>query len=306
MTIQAASVVMMIRPAAFGYNDQTAGSNGFQLPLKEDSIAEKALSEFDCVVATLTRKGVKVIVYEDAPFPHKPDAVFPNHWFCTLPDGTVALFPVATPNRVEEKRNDIAEDLSLKFDVGDVEDWSEYEAEGFFLEGTGSMVFDFDHKLIYACLSSRTHKAVLEKFAASHQFRAVVFNASINGMPVYHTSMMLSIGAGYAITCPACFTDEDERVGVRQLLMSTGHEVIEISQEQLLEMAASQLQLETASGHKIIVLGQRAWNGLLGEQKNALSKYGELVPVSIPTIETLGGTGIRSMLADIHLHEKHP
>ena len=50
-----------------------------------------------------------------------------------------------------------------------MEDWSEYEVEGFFLEGTASMVMDHKHKLIYAALSPRTHPAILEKFAAAHK-----------------------------------------------------------------------------------------------------------------------------------------
>ncbi|MDB5232315.1 MAG: amidinotransferase [Chitinophagaceae bacterium] len=306
MSIQCASVVVMIRPAAFGYNEQTAGSNFFQQPVTGDLTQEKALAEFDCVVATLTQKGVNVIVYDDLPFPHKPDAIFPNNWFCTLPDGTVAIFPLATPNRIDEKRNDIAEDLSLKFDVGDVEDWSEYEAEGFFLEGTGSMVFDFANKLIYACLSSRTHKAVLEKFAASHQYKAIVFSAQLNGQPVYHTNVLMSIGEGYAVLCSDCFTDEDELIAIKQLLLSTNHEIINITNEQMLAFAGNQIQLQTSSDNRIIVMSQSAIDSLAEEQKTALSKYGELVAVSIPTIESAGGGSLRCMLADIHLKEKQP
>src|SRR5689334_14274295 len=132
-----ASTVVMVRPASFGYNAQTAVNNAFQQyddDWSVESVQQKALAEFDHTVKQLQGAGIEVLVYDDLPFPHKPDAVFPNNWFCTLPDGTIAVFPLFAPNRSEEKRNDILEDLSLRYNVSDVEDWSEYEAEGFFLE----------------------------------------------------------------------------------------------------------------------------------------------------------------------------
>src|SRR6202008_468740 len=192
------------------------------------NLQDRALAEFEDLLSLLTRKALNAIVYDDLPFPHKPDAVFVGDWLCTLPDGTVAVFPLAAPNRTDEKRDDVVADLSLKFDVSDVEVWSEYEAEGFFLEGTGSMVFDHGQKLIYACLSPRTHQPVLEKFAAAHRYRAVTFRAASRARPLQHTSLMMSVGEGYALLCADCFADEDEWIGLKHLHLSTGHEIIPI------------------------------------------------------------------------------
>lgn len=303
-----ASTVVMVRPASFGYNQMTAANNTFQ-QYDDDWSTEKiqisAVEEFDGAVAALTNAGVNVLVYDDLPFPHKPDAVFPNNWFCTLPDGTIALFPMFAPNRAEEKRNDILEDLSLRFNVNDVEDWSEYEAEGFFLESTGSMVFDFKSNIIYACLSPRTHIAVLEKFASAHQFKAFTFSAvDESGMPIYHTNVVMSVADEYAIICDEVIRDENELIGLKQLLATTGHEIMSISEDQLRNFAGNNLQVENKDGNKILVLSQTAFECLTEEQKQFLKQFNQLLPIAIPTIEKIGGGSIRCMLADIHLPKK--
>jgi hypothetical protein len=303
-----ASTVVMIRPASFGYNQMTAANNAFQQyddDRSTDKIQEKAVEEFDHAVATLTDAGIHVLVYDDLPFPHKPDAVFPNNWFCTLPDGTIALFPMFAPNRAEEKRDDIIQDLSVRFNVTDVEDWSEYEAEGFFLESTGSMVFDFKSSVIYACLSPRTHIAVLEKFASAHQYKAFTFSATDNsGMPIYHTNVVMSIADEYAIICDEVIRDENELIGLKQLLITTGHEIISISEEQMKNFAGNALQLQNDNGKKFLVLSQQAWDCLSDEQRKTLKQFNQLLPINIPTIEKIGGGSIRCMLADIHLPQK--
>jgi hypothetical protein len=303
-----ASTVVMVRPASFGYNAQTAVNNAFQQyddDWSVEAVQEKAVAEFDHAVKELQQAGIEVLVYDDLPFPHKPDAVFPNNWFCTLPDGTIAVFPLFAPNRSEEKRNDILEDLSLRYNVSDVEDWSEYEAEGFFLESTGSMVFDFKSNLIYACVSPRTHRAVLEKFASAHQFKAMLFNAADkDGMPIYHTNVVMAIADEYAIICDEVIRDENEAIGVKHLLSSTGHELISISEEQMKNFAGNTLQLQNSNGKKFLVLSQNAFDTLSVEQRDTIKKYNSLLPINVPTIETVGGGGIRCMMADIHLPQK--
>lgn len=303
-----ASTVVMVRPASFGYNKMTEGSNAFQQyddDWSTEKIQETAVAEFEHAVSVLTDAGIHVLVYDDLPFPHKPDAVFPNNWFCTLPEGTIAIFPMFAPNRAEEKRNDILEDLSLRFNVNDVEDWTEYEAEGFYLESTGSMVFDFKNNIIYACLSPRTHIAVLEKFAKAHQFKAFTFSATDhNGIAIYHTNVVMSIADEYAIICEEAIKDENELIALRQLLITTGHEIVSISEEQLKKFAGNTLQLQNSDGKKILVLSQSAFDSLNDAQKDSLKKYNRLLPINIPTIEKVGGGSIRCMLADIHLPKK--
>ena len=304
---QIASSILMVRPASFGFNAETAQNNVFQKNIKasQKEIQKKAVAEFDKFVATLRKKGIEVIVFEDTAKPVKPDALFPNNWFCTLDDGTLAVFPMYAPNRRIEKRNDLLQMLVDKYNVRDVEDWSEYEAESLFLEGTGSMIIDQDYKVIYACISPRTNKSVLEKFAKAHGYKAMLFySKDENGTDVYHTNVIMHLGETYAVICMESITNETERIAVSQLLISTGHEVIPISLKQVHAYAGNMLQVKNAKGEKFTILSKSAYNSLTKEQRDILQMHTILLPVDINTIETIGGGSTRCMMAEIFLEKK--
>ncbi len=304
---QIASTILMVRPASFGYNAETAANNVFQtnLPLTRDEVQEKVLQEFDQFVQTLRQNDVEVIVVQDTEEPAKPDAIFPNNWFCTLQDGTVAVFPMYAPNRRIEKRDDMLRNLTDMYDTRDLEDWSEYEAESLFLEGTGSMIIDHVHKLIYACLSPRTNKAVLDRFAHAHGYKPVTFFArDENGVEVYHTNVIMSIGETYAVICLESIKEEAERIALSQRLIVTGHEVIPITLAQVYAYAGNMLQVQNKQGKKFTVLSQQAYHSLTGEQKDILNTHSNLLPININTIETIGGGSVRCMMAEIFLEKK--
>lgn len=298
----------MIRPASFGYNAETAANNVFQnLPGAEKLplIKEKAIAEFDRFIETLNKKNIEVLVIQDTPSPPKPDAVFPNNWFCTLSDGTIAVFPMYAPNRRIEKNNDLLQMLIEKYEVRDVEDWSEYEAESLFLEGTGSMIIDHENKIIYACISPRTNRSVLEKFATAHGFRPFLFHSrDEQGTDVYHTNVIMHVGETYAVICLESIPAGTERIALSQLLISTGHEIIPISFEQVRALAGNMLQVKNKKGKAFTLLSRTAYMSLTKEQKTILQHHTTLLPVDIQTIETIGGGSVRCMMAEIFLEKK--
>ena len=144
------STILMVRPAAFGFNAETATNNYFQSnpDISKEELQQKALTEFDSMVQTLRSHNINVVVIDDTKEPAKPDAIFPNNWLSTSPNGTIALFPMYATNRRIEKRDEILQQIAKEFVVTNVQDWSEYEVEGRFLEGTGSMVIDYENKMI--------------------------------------------------------------------------------------------------------------------------------------------------------------
>lgn len=300
----ATSTILMIRPAAFGFNEQTAANNFFQNQpsISKETLQQKVLEEFDNMAQLLVEQDIEVLVIEDTPEPPKPDAIFPNNWLCTLPAGTIAVFPMYAANRRIEKRDDILQWLTENYKVTGVEDWSEYEAEGRFLEGTGSMVMDHDNKIIYACRSERTDTVVLEKFAKAHGYNAIAFNASDSkGRPVYHTNVMMCIGGRFAVICTDAITDETERIAVTQLLESTGHDLIQISLQQMHAFSGNMLQLKNIRGEDFIVMSTSAWNSLTGQQRTRLQSFAKPLVINIPTIEQVEGGSVRCMIAEIFI-----
>lgn len=303
-----ASTILMIRPASFGYNAETAANNVFQNQLQtlsQTEIQKNAVKEFDEFIALLRKNDIEVIVVEDTALPQKPDAIFPNNWFCSLPDGTVAVFPMYAPNRRIEKRQDLLQMLSEKYKVKDMEDWSIYEAENIFLEGTGSMLIDHDNKIIYACISPRTDKALLEKFAAKHGYKAALFySTDENGIDIYHTNVVMHLGEDYVVICLESVRDETERKTVSQLLTETGHEIIPITLKQVYAFAGNMLQVKNKSGEHFTILSKTAFDSLTENQKQTLEKHTKLLPVNINTIETIGGGSVRCMMAEIFLEKR--
>ncbi|HMK27249.1 MAG TPA: arginine deiminase-related protein [Chitinophagaceae bacterium] len=302
----------MIRPAAFGFNEETAVNNYFQSNpaiSKEAPIAtgiqQRALLEFDNMVQTLRNHDIDVVVIEDTKEPAKPDAIFPNNWLSTSPDGIVTVFPMYAPSRRLEKRDDIIKILADQFIVKDLQDWSEFEVEGRFLEGTGSMVFDHDNKMIYAAVSERTNLSVLEKFAATNGYQAIVFLATDkNGMPVYHTNVAMTLGENFAVLCEEAIDEEWELIAVRQLLESTGHSIIAITREQMHRFAGNMLPVKNKKGEKILVMSKTAFDSLRKEQKQMLEAYAKLLPIAVPTIEEVEGGSVRCMMAEVFLGRK--
>lgn len=297
----------MVRPAAFGFNEETAANNYFQHNpgISKEQLQQKALAEFDAMVEMLRRNDVEVLVINDTAAPPKPDAIFPNNWLSTSPEGKVFVYPMYAPSRRAEKRDDIPEQLARDFEINDVQDWSEYEAEGRFLEGTGSMVMDHTNKLIYAAISERTNLSVLEKFAASNGYQAIVFLATDKeGRPVYHTNVVMALGEKLCVLCEEAIEEEWELIAVRQLLESTGHTIVPISREQMHRFAGNMLEVRNRKGESLLVLSQRAFGSLHKDQKQKLETFARLLPVPVPTIEEVEGGSVRCMMAEIFLKRK--
>jgi hypothetical protein len=303
-----ANTILMIRPAVFGVNEETATSNFFQqakIAGDKKAIKEAAVEEFDNMVRILQDHDIDVIVVEDTNEPAKPSAVFPNNWISTFPEGIISIFPVMATNRRAEKRDDILKMLAEKFVVKNLQDWSEFEVEGKFLEGTGSMVIDHDNKVIYSCYSPRTDVAVLEKFANANKYRAIIFFAvDKNGQAVFHTNVAMTLAEDFAILCEEAIEEEWDLIAIRQLLDSSGHDIIRITKEQMHAFAGNMLQVKNKSGKKFLVMSQTALRSLTEEQKGELLARNELIEIPVNTIEKTDGGSVRSMMAEIFLERK--
>ena len=61
---------------------------------------------------------------------------------------------------------------------------------------------------------------------------------------------------------------------------------------------------EPTPAGNVIALSHSAWDSFDGGQRRQLEAYGNLVVADIPTIERVGGGGVRCMLAEIHLPKR--
>jgi hypothetical protein len=303
---QTAGAVLMIRPAAFGWNAETSDSNRFQARVAPDdpALSAAALTEFDAMVAALRSAGVSILVCEDRPAPRCPDAVFPNNWVSFHDDGTIVLYPMLAPTRRRERRPELLREVMEQgdFRVSRLLDLTHHELGERFLEGTGSVVFDHVARVAYACLSPRTHVDVLQELAGELGYETCTFAAhDRDGTAIYHTNVLLAIGSRFALIGSEAVAASD-RARVLRRLEASGRTVIEIGFDALEAFAGNVLELRAADGAGVLVLSAQARRGLSPDRFDALAACVErVVEVPVERIEQAGGGSVRCMLAEVFL-----
>ena len=307
---QCAGAVLMVKPAAFGYNPETAVTNHMQRPGDgaDPATNARARAEFSALVRALESEGIAVCVIEDTSTPAKPDAVFPNNWVSFHEDGTLVLYPMQALSRRTERRPEIiaATLEQLRFKARRTLDLTHHEANGLFLEGTGSLVLDHISKVAYAALSARTHPAVVEEWARLMGYEAVMFDTrDAAGAHVYHTNVLLCIGARFVVVGTQLIVPAD-RARVLERLAASGREVIELRASEIRCFAGNMLELatwdEALGDSHVVVMSAGARAALSVETFGRLNACTDTtLAVPLPTIEQLGGGGVRCMLAEVFL-----
>ncbi|MCB0534503.1 MAG: amidinotransferase [Lewinellaceae bacterium] len=301
--------ILMVRPANFGFNEETAASNAFQRregAQETDIIRTKAVQEFDAFVQKLRAAGVDVIVAKDSPRPIKPDAVFPNNWATFHQEGFVVTYPMYAPTRRRERRRQVIDTvLKAGFTAERRINLEFNEKINRFLEGTGSIIFDHLNRLAYACVSPRTDAGLLDELCALLNYRKVVFHAvDGNGQEIYHTNVMMAMGETFVVICLDTVTVPAERNLLKQTFRETGKEVVAITLTQMNAFAGNMLQVRNDQEQTILVMSDQAYRSLKPAQIKTLERHTQLLHSPINTIETYGGGSARCMMAEVFLPEQ--
>ncbi|MCG3164509.1 MAG: hypothetical protein POELPBGB_00263 [Bacteroidia bacterium] len=306
MNNQCTSHVLMIRPASFGYNEETAANNIYQQkPANTDilSIQQQALNEFDAFTQNLSEKGVNVILLPDTPEHPKPDALFPNNWVSFHEDGTVVLYPMYAANRRKERRKDIIEvvEKQCSFRLSQVIDLTHYEQHNKFLEGTGSLVLDRENKIAYASVSGRTNPQLVYEFCRKMNYKPLIFHSSANGVAVYHTNVVMSVCSNFVVICMDYITSETEQKTLLDSFKQTNKEVLLITARQAAHFTGNVLEVQTDEGKTHVIMSSAAYRAFNPEQLQIIKKYCGIIHSPLDTIEKHGGGSARCMLAEVFL-----
>lgn len=303
MLNQAPESIVMIRPDSFGYNPATAQSNAFQrvdLSKSPDEITKKAQREFDQLVNILLKSNIEVIVFEDQDDPTLSDSVFPNNWVSFHHDGTVVLYPMLAENRRKERSQDIILKLQNEnnYHIERILDYTDHEQQGRFLEGTGSVVFDYRNRIAYANTSPRTNQVVFDKLCEDLDFERCFFSAvDVNGRDIYHTNVMMCIGDKFVVICLDTIPDKAMKEKLFLSFEKTGHKVVNISYDQLKQFAGNMIEVFNSNMEPNLIMSKSAYDALNKDQLDKLERYGEILFSPIPVIEKYGGGSVRCMIA---------
>ncbi|MEO7654422.1 MAG: arginine deiminase-related protein, partial [Sphingomicrobium sp.] len=245
---QCSGTVLMVRPAAFGFNAEAARSNAFAIADNGGGTEVAALGEFDALADALDEAGIHVLTLDDTADPHKPDAVFPNNWVSFHADGTMILFPMATaPRRPERRAAEVVDLLRANgMKVRRTVDLSALEEQDNFLEGTGSLILDRSGARAFAALGPRTGVEAIEAYREATGDEIIAFRcADRSGRPIYHTNVLLSLGERFAIVCSeAIVTDDRQRV--LAAIEEGGPAIIDTDFGQMERFACNLIQLRGA------------------------------------------------------------
>ena len=298
--------ILMIRPARFIYNAETAVNNSFQdADTNQDNVAQKASEEFENLVSTLKVNGINAMAIDDTAEPETPDSIFPNNWISTHGNGDIFLYPMFAENRRLERKKTVTDLIEKKFQVKQYHNLSHFESENIFLEGTGSMVLDRENKFAYACLSPRTDRKLLDIFCSEAGYESMVFDAlDINDQPIYHTNVMMAVADQYVVICLDSVKSKEQRLMLETSFEKSNKTIIPISHDQMNHFAGNMLQVENMTGEKILLMSSQAFHSLTEPQINTLQSFNTIVHSDISTIEKNGGGSVRCMLAEIHLNQK--
>ena len=315
ISMQSTNRIIMIRPACFCFNTETAVSNAFQNDQYAHSstgekIQEQALIEFDRMVEQLRSHGVHVDVFDDTSSPIKPDAIFPNNWFSTHSDGTIILYPMLAENRRLERRDDLIKSLIQNYQVTAVIDFSVYEQRNQYLEGTGSLILDHLNQIVYAIRSPRTDEVIVKHFAKlmNYQQPPIIFDSvDGNGKPIYHTNVMMAIGTNVAIICLESIVDQKQRDEITKSLEQNGtRKLVDITLDQMQHFAGNMLEIQNQQGEYLLVMSKAAYQSLTDEQRQTIEQTKtKLIYFDVSTIEQCGGGSVRCMIAENFLPLKN-
>jgi hypothetical protein len=297
-TRQSTDHLFLVRPVVFYSNPETSGTNLYQsaegAPPPE-VLLEKARAELDAFAQALEKHGVKVTRMDGSPA--CPDHIFPGNWASTHEDGTVVYYPMLAPNRRKEKTPEICSFLEKTYRK--VKDYTPSANDNVFLEGTGSFALDRINKVAYLAVSQRSDAALAEKWAKDMGYELVAFRTNpIKGVPVYHTDLILFVGTGVAGLCVQSVLPEDRDRVVKKL--SQTHEIVDLTLDQLDNMAGNGLEVRGQNGDLFLLLSTRGYDSLTEAQKKTFGKYYKaIIHAPIPTIEKYAGGSARCLILEL-------
>lgn len=306
MNSQITNRVLMIKPIKFYYNPQTAVNNAYQKNIQENPelIAKKAMDEFDALVDKMRSVGIEVNVIQDTSTPSTPDSIFPNNWFSSHQNNTLIIYPMFAENRRLE-RTKFLPNLKKLFlnETINIIDLTSFEKENKFLEGTGALVLDRINKIAYCSLSPRANEDVLDEFCKLTNYKSLKFHSAQNfnniSTPIYHTNVMMGVTENFVVVCLESISNLKERDALKNSILNSKKEIIDISLNQVLKFCGNVLELKNSHGKRYTLMSKSAFEGFTKEQIDVIKKSSEIIYSDISTIETYGGGSVRCMIAEL-------
>lgn len=297
--MQNPNTCILLPPNHFSANEETAVNNHFQVNNDETiNLNELALLEHNQLVEKLKSNDITYFLLKDKKDIKNPDALFLNNWFSITTEEKLVIYPMWAKNRRSEIQSSYIDTLIAKFKLKECIDFSDRVNENQFCEGTGSIIFDHEQKKSFACISARTSVELFEYISKELGYTPISFEAiDLNGNPIYHTNVMLSIGENIVVICSEAIINPVERIMVKKALAHKNRLIIDITLNQVKHFCGNVLEVNSKNGIPYLLMSKNAFDNFTSEQKATIEERCTIIYSDLTTIENYGGGSMRCLIA---------
>ena len=289
--IQSSNNLVLVKPASFGYDEISAKTNTFQSNNNSKELSDLVEKEHFELTKLLDKNNIAFQILNS---PKKClDGIFPNNWVITYFDKTYDLFSMLNPNRRLERSKENINFLQDAYLLKN--DFSTYEKDNQFLEGTGSLVLDRINKIAYMSVSKRSSVKLATHWANRRGYTLNLFSSYLDDVPIYHTNVVMFIGSNIA-----CLGSDLIKENTIEALLKKHHRVITLSKEEVKNFCGNCIEVKDRENNKILLMSSRAYVNF--SKKNLLelsSFYPKILHTNLTNIENVGGGSLRCMILEL-------
>ena len=289
--IQSSNNLVLVKPASFGYDEISAKTNTFQSNNNSKELSDLVEKEHFELIKLLDKNNIAFQILNSPK--ECLDGIFPNNWVITYIDKTYDLFSMLNPNRRLERSKENINFLQNAYSLKN--DFSTYEKDNQFLEGTGSLVLDRINKIAYMSVSKRSSVKLATHWANRRGYTLNLFSSYLDDVPIYHTNVVMFIGSNVA-----CLGSDLIMENAIEALLKKHHKVITLSKEEVMNFCGNCIEVRDRENNKILLMSSRAYSNF--SKKNLLelsSFYPKILHTNLTNIENVGGGSLRCMILEL-------
>ena len=291
MLFQSANRLVIVKPASFGCDEISAETNVFQNNDSSNKLFKLVEKEHYELTKLLDKNNIAFQILNSPK--ECLDGIFPNNWVITYIDKTYDLFSMLNLNRRLERSKENIDFLQKAYSLKN--DFSTYEKDNQFLEGTGSLVLDRINKIAYMSVSKRSSVKLATYWANRRGYTLKLFSSYLDDVPIYHTNVVMFIGSNIA-----CIGSDLIKENTIEALLKKHHKVITLSKEEVMNFCGNCIEVRDRENNKILLMSSRAYSNF--SKKNLLelsSFYPKILHTNLTNIENVGGGSLRCMILEL-------
>ena len=291
MLFQSANRLVIVKPASFGCDEISAETNVFQNNDSSNKLFKLVEKEHYELTKLLDKNNIAFQIINSPK--ECLDGIFPNNWVITYIDKTYDLFSMLNLNRRLERSKENIDFLQKAYSLKN--DFSTYEKDNQFLEGTGSLVLDRINKIAYMSVSKRSSVKLATHWANRRGYTLNLFSSYLDDVPIYHTNVVMFIGSNIA-----CIGSDLIKENTIEALLKKHHKVITLSKEEVMNFCGNCIEVRDRENNKILLMSSRAYSNF--SKKNLLelsSFYPKILHTNLTNIENVGGGSLRCMILEL-------